>query len=170
MDIRPATLDDAHTIAEIHVAGWRAAYRGVMPQVFLANLSTEQREASWRAAIERGEPRILVAVELGSVVGWIAFGRCRDSDQSLDTGEISAVYANPEHWSRGVGRSLWLAARVAMLAAGFSRVTLWILAANERACRFYQVAGFTEDSCPHRSAEFGGIALDQVRLVAALAG
>ena len=141
-----------------------------MPQAFLANLSTGQREAGWRTAIERGEPRILVAVELDPVVGWIAFSGCRDSDQLPDTGEIWAVYAHPEHWSRGVGRSLWLAARVAMLAAGFSRVTLWVLAANERARRFYQMAGFTEDSCPHRPAEFGGVVLDEVRLVAALAG
>ena len=168
MDIRAATLDDVRAIAEIHVSGWRAAYRDLMPDEFLANLSIEKRESGWRSAIERGDPQILVAAESRRVIGWIAFGKCRDADQSPGTGEIWAMYADPKHWSRGAGRALWLAARTALLAAGFSRVTLWVLAANDRACRFYRIAGFSEDVASRKPREFGGIALDEIRLVSEL--
>src|SRR5262249_48132242 len=120
--------------------------------------------------IESGAPHILVAVESGRVVGWIAFDRCRDSDQPPDTGEIWALYVRPEYISRGVGRSLWLAAQAALVATGLRRVTLWVLAANERACRFYRIAGFSEDPSSRRPTEFDGFSLDEIRLVSAIAG
>ncbi len=170
MLIRGATIDDACAIAAIHVAGWRAAYRGIMPDALLADLSVDKRAANWRFAIEQRRPQILVAAEPNRIVGWIAFGKCRDADQSADTGEIWAVYACPDRWSRGVGRSLWLAARAALVAEGFSRITLWVLAANERACRFYERAGFAEDRRSRKPAEFGGVALDEIRLVYDVAG
>lgn len=170
MEIRSATSADARAIAEIHVAGWRTAYRDMMPDAFLAALSVDRREDGWHSAIAGGMPRILVAVESGRVVGWIAFDRCRDSDQPRDTGEIWALYVGPEYISRGVGRSLWLAAQAALVAAGFRRVTLWVLAANERACRFYQTAGFIEDPSSRRPTEFDGFSLDEIRLVSAVAG
>ena len=40
--IRPATEADARTIAEIHVAGWVAAYRGMVPDELLASLSVDE--------------------------------------------------------------------------------------------------------------------------------
>ncbi len=53
--IRRAVPDDARAIAEINVAGWRAAYRGLMPAEFLASLSVDAREAAWRARLESNE-------------------------------------------------------------------------------------------------------------------
>lgn len=165
MEIRGATIDDARPIAEIHVAGWRSAYRGLIPDAYLTELSVEKRQRAWRTAIEQGDPQILLATESGGVIGWIAFGKCRDSDQPPDTGEIWALYAHPDHWSRGVGRSLWLTAREKLVAASSRRVTLWVLAANERACRFYQIAGFTEDPLARTERDFGGVKLDEIRLI-----
>lgn len=170
MQIREATIDDARVIAEIHVAGWQTAYRGIMSDAFLDNLSVEKRAGDWRSAIERGAPRILVAMDSGAIVGWIAFDRCRDADQTSDVGEIWAVYAHPKHWSCGVGRSLWLEARAALLGAGFRRITLWVLAANGRARRFYQIAGFSDDPSSRKPAEFGGVTIDEIRLVCDVAG
>jgi len=165
MRLRPATVDDSREIAEIHVAGWRTAYRDLMPEAFLANLSVEKREAGWRSAIERGEPTILVAIDGQGIVGWIAFGKCRDEDQPAATGEVWAVYARPDHLSKGVGRTLWLAAHAALIASGIRRITLWALAANERACRFYRMAGFVQDSVPPKRAAFGGVSLEEIRFV-----
>lgn len=170
MEIRGATIDDSRAIAEIHVAGWRGAYRGLIPDTYLAGLSVEKRQATWRTALETGEPHILLATESGGVMGWIAFGKCRDSDQAPDTGEIWALYAHPDHWSRGVGRSLWLTAREKLAASGFRRITLWVLAANERACRFYRKAGFTEDPPSRTERDFGGVKLDEIRLISNVEG
>ena len=44
MEIRAATISDAYSIAEVQVAGWQAAYRGIMPDSVLDGLSVPKRE------------------------------------------------------------------------------------------------------------------------------
>ena len=68
VQIRTAAPTDARAVAEIHVAAWRAAYRGIMPNALLDDLSVEKREVSWRSAIERGEPQVLVAAEPSQII------------------------------------------------------------------------------------------------------
>ena len=36
MDIRPARMEDVPEIAVVHVRSWQAAYRGLLPQAYLA--------------------------------------------------------------------------------------------------------------------------------------
>ncbi|WP_431686267.1 hypothetical protein [Hahella sp. NBU794] len=48
MRIRPATVEEAPTIAVIHVAAWREAYRGLMSSEFLASLSVEKERSNGR--------------------------------------------------------------------------------------------------------------------------
>ena len=52
--------DDAAGIATTHVASWRAAYRGLLPQSLLDDLSVDRRTEQWREAIadrRRRRPR-----------------------------------------------------------------------------------------------------------------
>jgi len=42
MIIREATHNDIPALAKVHVDTWRTAYRGIMPDEYLANLSYEQ--------------------------------------------------------------------------------------------------------------------------------
>ena len=96
--IRPATVDDARAIAEVHVASWRATYRGVLPDAFLDRLSVDEREAQRREILEdtSGEWGTLVAEEGGRVIGFAAFGPSRDDDAPPGTGEVPAIYVAPE--------------------------------------------------------------------------
>src|SRR5437870_7004792 len=64
LSIRDATRADARAIAEIHVAAWRAAYRGLIPDDYLASLSVEKRTAFWETIIGRPGPRKLALAEL----------------------------------------------------------------------------------------------------------
>ena len=124
MEIRVAIDSDARAIAEIHVHGWRSAYQGVVPQAHLDGLSVEMREVSWASAIEKGEPQIMVAESDSRVIGWVAFGRCRDSDKADHAGEIWAIYVSPEQLGRGVGCELWLRAFAELRRLGYLEVTL----------------------------------------------
>ena len=45
--IRPATVEDAAGIAEVQVATWRTAFRGVVADRALERLSVEQRTERW---------------------------------------------------------------------------------------------------------------------------
>src|SRR5687767_13626444 len=90
--IRRATPEDARPVAEVHVASWRHAYAGVLPDAYLDRLSTDEREAMWRGAFADPDRRngAFVAEEGGRVVGFASFCPSRDEDSPEGTGEVPA--------------------------------------------------------------------------------
>lgn len=169
VNIAAATSTDCRAVAQIHVDAWRAAYVGMVPSDYLAALSVDQRETTWRAAFERGTPRILVARTMGDVVGWVAYGRCRDDGAGPDVGEIWAIYVAPTAWSNGVGQALWMAACRDLQEQGYRSVTLWVMRDNARAIRFYERSGFAIEDDSAKQFELGGAQITEVRLVATIA-
>ena len=55
IEVRRATPADAPGAARVQVDGWRFTYAGVMTDEFLASLSYEAAEESWRQGILRNE-------------------------------------------------------------------------------------------------------------------
>ena len=163
MQIRAAKAEDSQAIADIHVSGWKAAYRGVVPDQHLRSLSVEKRRAYWLSAIEKGEPLVRVAAGTSGVTGWVAFGPSRDGDAQPHTGEIWAIYVSPLMWAQGIGRHLMTGALGEMRSMGFETATLWVLAKNERACLFYAHAGFVPEEASMKTVSIGGAALQEVR-------
>ena len=161
MNVRPARVKDAGGIAGVHVRTWQSAYLGIVPDAYLRALSIDARTASWQANLTAASPEVWVAEKHAEVVGWIAFGKSRDADASADTGEVEALYVLPAYWSTGVGRTLWEKAYLRLQARGFRRATLWVLADNARAIRFYSAAGFAPSL--ERAIEIGGKSLLEVR-------
>jgi GNAT superfamily N-acetyltransferase len=129
------------------VHSWRHAYRGVLPDGYLDALSVGDRETMWLGSFSDPAPRsgAFVAEAGGIVVGFASFAPTRDEDAATTTGEIPAIYVSPEVLGAGVGRDLFAAAIDGLREAGFSRATLWVLEANQRARRFYEKAGWTWD-------------------------
>jgi ribosomal protein S18 acetylase RimI-like enzyme len=166
--IRPAELADARKVAEIHVATWKEAYRGIVPDEYLQSLSVEKREAAWRESLEKRLSELWVASESTSeLAGWVSFGGCRDSDKPVSAGELWAIYVSPRYWSCGVGRALWLTARNRLVELRFTEVTAWCLAGNDRAERFYRAAGFLPTNAIIK-ATFANVILDEIRYEAVL--
>lgn len=148
MRIRPATREDARPIAEVHVASWRHAYRGLLPDDYLEKLSVDEREAQRLAwfADPRSSSGVLVAEDdAGRVVGFATFGPSRDDDAPMGTGEVPAIYVDPAEVGTGIGRQLIEETAAALREAGFTRATLWVLEENESARRFYESVGWTWD-------------------------
>jgi len=170
MSIRPAIASDAETISQVHVASWRRAYREILPAGFLAGLSVLDRQAMWADSIDRDLPHVLVAEVGGRVVGFSAIGPCRDDCSLPDAFEIWAIYLSPTHWSRGLGRQLWLASRNALLARGARTVSLWVISSNERAIKFYRMAGFKAEASSNKTIELGGVQIEEVRYTQTLDG
>ena len=167
--IEPATLLDARRVAEVHVQAWQAAYVGIVPDEHLASLSINQRETMWREAIEKQVPELLVARVDGGLAGWVAFGASRDKDALPGRGEVWALYLDPAHWSRGVGRELWRRAHERLLDRGFTSISLWVLAENARAIKFYESAGFAAEPGSAKVFELGGRPVQELRYVRTMA-
>jgi ribosomal protein S18 acetylase RimI-like enzyme len=111
---------------------------------------------------------LLVAKVDGAVTGWLSFGRCRDEGSADTQAEVWAIYVRPASWSSGAGRALWLRARELMRVQGFESCSLWVLALNERAIRFYGAAGFVHDGAAPKSFVLGGAQLQEERMISQL--
>jgi ribosomal protein S18 acetylase RimI-like enzyme len=145
MTVRDARMEDAAVIAAIQVAGWKIAYRGILPDRALAELDVTQREARWREILAGSTSREIVAEEDGIVRAFLSDGPVRDADAPAGVREIYALYADPDAWGRGFGRALWTELESRLRETGCREVTLWVLEANARARRFYESLGFVRD-------------------------
>ncbi len=165
MEIHPATAEDCRAVAEVHVESWQHAYRGILPEQYLASLSAADREAMWRRLLEQQPSHLLVARAADQVVGFVAFGASRDKGAPIDQAEIWAIYVKAASWSTGAGRLLWLEALERIVAEGYKSVSLWVIAGNERAVRFYERAGFVVEPESRKSFQLGGTTLEELRYV-----
>lgn len=130
-------------MAEVHVATWRSAYRGLLPDDFLAGLSVDDRRGMWERVIPRDDTTVLVATADDDVIGLCAAGLPIEEElRSPGTVQLWTLYVMESAWSTGAGRDLWLAAERDLRQRGAERVVLWVLEGNERAIRFYRRAGF----------------------------
>jgi ribosomal protein S18 acetylase RimI-like enzyme len=165
--IRPATVDDAEQIAAVHIASWREAYAGAVPEDYLASLDQGERAEAWRATLgdtQRSELLVWVAEdpEDQHVVGFSSLGPSRDEDADRTTLEIHTIYLEPAAWGQGVARRL-MRTMLERVPDG-ARVTLWVLASNDRAGHFYRRHGFVPDGI-ERLSTYGDEQLPEVRYV-----
>jgi len=170
MYVQAATQEDCRAIAEVHVESWQHAYSGILPDEYLASLSVAEREAMWRRMVERQPSQLLLVRSAGQVVGFAAIGTSRDEDAPPDRAEVWAIYVKPDFWSTGAGLQLWVAALQRIQAEGYKSVSLWVIAGNERAIRFYERAGFVAEPESRKQFELGGVVLEEVRYVRSTAG
>jgi GNAT superfamily N-acetyltransferase len=144
--IRRAVPADAATIAGIHVRGWQWAYRGLMPDAFLDSLSIEERGRSWRELLDPEHAwHTWLAEADGQALGFVTCGPTSDDALPDGTGEVFALYQEAQTAGTGVGRALFSHAMRDLLAQGFNVAVLWVLESNQRARRFYEVAGWNLD-------------------------
>ncbi len=169
--IRPATLDDAAAIAEVHVRSWQWAYRGQLPDEYLDGLSStiERRIEARRTELAHLPPehRWWVAEQAGQIVGFAITEPSHDDDAPPLTGEVALIYLLPEAAGKGIGRALFAQAVADLRERGYQRATLWVLESNARARHFYEAAGWRPDGAS-KTEERPGAVLREVRYAIAL--
>jgi GNAT superfamily N-acetyltransferase len=148
------------------VRSWQVAYRGQLPDELLDNLSVEQRTRWWGEGWwgqETTRRRLLVAEADGEILGFAAVGPSRDESDTDGTGELYAIYADPDVWGQSIGRLLMERAVEELRSAGFVEATLWVLDTNERARRFYKIAGWQTDDARRTERLREGVDAVEVR-------
>jgi GNAT superfamily N-acetyltransferase len=140
MTVRPAVLGDAAAIARVHVATWRSAYRGILPDDLLASLSESAYKERWTRIFSEGSSLAYVAEESDRVVGLASAGRER-GDEALFGGELYAIYVLEDVQGRGHGRALVRAVVEGLRGMGVEGMIVWVLRDNQPARRFYERLG-----------------------------
>jgi ribosomal protein S18 acetylase RimI-like enzyme len=168
MLLRPAEPADAAAVSRVHVRSWQLAYRGLLPDEYLDALRSEDRAPHYAFGDrEPGQPLTIVAIERGELCGFATIGPSRDGDR-VASGELYALYVDPDCWDLGAGRALMRAAREHLVQAGFREAHLWVLDGNARAERFYRLDGWTPDGA-RRPEELWGVVVKEIRFRTALA-
>ena len=156
MDLRLATYRDAWSIAVVHVASTREAYRGLFPASALDGIDADDRAERWRQTLTDANNITLVAKSDGQVLGFVNYGPCRDEDVAAGgVGEIISIYVAPDFWGSGAGRRLLQAALERLAGAGSCEAKVWVLDRNARAVAFYEHAGFIRDGMVKHREMFG---------------
>lgn len=169
MLLRRAVAGDEPAVAEVHVGSWQAAYRGLLPESYLARLDPVERAKRYTFAAEGPDsPLTTVAVEDATICGFTTVGPARDADME-GAGELYAIYVDPSFWGRGVGRALISEARRLLVESGPAEAVLWVLAGNSRAEGFYRSDGWRPDGTARREKlgagwhPDGAIVVDELR-------
>lgn len=137
---------DAAAIAAIHVAAWREAYPGLMPESMIAARTVADRTRLWRRVLADPADAVFLALRAGRPCGFVAAGTQRDAGLAARgfAGEITALYVLAADQRRGVGRALMAAAARRLAEAGHRSAALWVLEANAPARAFYRRLGGAE--------------------------
>lgn len=166
IQLRRARLSDAAAIGAVHVAAWRSAYPGLLPDAYLARMSATRQARYYESTIASGAVVLVAAPESGGprLVGFTTAGTGRRRPQMRDLtsgnwltpprkmldspkladhlgdGEIETLYVLDDFREQGLGRHLLRAAAARLVTAGCASVYLWVLRDNPSRF-FYQHIG-----------------------------
>ena len=146
--VREAAPDDTDAIVAVTAAGWRAAYRDIVPQDRLAELPL----ARWRHEVHVGLRRPVedafsyVAEIDGEFAGYcFVAAPSREPDLGPTVAELVAIYIEPDRWGQGAGTALMRAALTRLTELPYDEVILWTFRDNAPAISFYERHGWRAD-------------------------
>lgn len=142
--VRLPRPEDLSRLAEIHVVGWRAAYRGIVSdRELFVDRTVEKGMGFWNRILAETPERVLVFDD-GIIKGFCLHHRCRDDD-SPGAHEAGALYVEPVFFREGIGTALLTAAEDQGRLAGRAELKLWVLESNARGRAFYERNGYRPD-------------------------
>jgi ribosomal protein S18 acetylase RimI-like enzyme len=127
-----------------------------------------ERERYWSEAIQYAEPQVQVALHGAKIIGFVGYDRSRDEGTPATMGEIWAMYVDTDFWGLGAGLSLWDAALEGLIDEECTHVSVWIPLSNDRALRFFELAGFKREMATAKTVPIGGVKVEEIRLQRAL--
>ena len=147
--IREAEFDDAPAIAKVNYLTWLHAYRGILPDAELDALNLESVTDKWVQILSLAIPKsgTFVATNDESLIAYSRFYPSLDSDDDPNmVVTIGSIYVHPDFQHQGVGREIMRKILESSKSHGFTEATLHVLAANERARKFYEFLDWERES------------------------
>lgn len=145
IDLIQAQVGDAAELARIQVDSWQAYGHIFSPDYMQRHNTFETRFLFWMNVLTREGDRTYLIRADGQNVGYITLGYPREDSAPVSALELTALYLKTEHIGRGYGAHVMRRIFTSVKAAGYDRLTLWVLQKNERAITFYRHFGFDFD-------------------------
>lgn len=143
MTLRPATLDDSESVAQIWHEGWSDGHLGHVPEELAAARTAE----SFRLRASQRVGDTVVAIVDGTVAGFVM----------VVGDEVEQVYVSRQHRGSGVAAVLLAEAERLVEAGGHDLAWLAVAPGNARARRFYERNGWTDEGVfDYPAASSGG--------------
>lgn len=141
MKIRIARQNDFTTIAALHAASWRNAYRGVLSDEYLDGAIASERMALWNCRFKnpKANQHIVVAEQEANIVGFAcAYG---NEDEQWGT-MLDNLHVLPAQKGHGIGRTL-ISHVASWCSVTYQRkgLFLWAFEQNVLARSFYERLG-----------------------------
>lgn len=157
-----ANIADATTIAVLQVEAWRWAYRGQMPDSYLAQLSVATRANMWVGALMFPGVGLFAIGPREAPHAFVGFGPPQEPELRPGEGEIYALYQRRASVGRGRARRLVAAVVDHYVAQGARALIVCALKSNPTAHAFYQSQGFVPDG-ERSSLDADGFPLEEFR-------
>lgn len=141
INIRKVRKEDLKAVAEIAVNGWITAYRGIIEDVFLDNLSIEENYQ--KRLNDYTENGFIVAELNNEIVGFCRYrtgNYYKDKYPNVDC-EITALYAKPEYKRNGIGKKIVNYVINQFKENGYTQMIIWCLKDNYPSRAFYEKMG-----------------------------
>ncbi|HEX8123814.1 MAG TPA: GNAT family N-acetyltransferase [Solirubrobacteraceae bacterium] len=155
LEIRPSRAGDGEPLARVHERCWCISYAGIADPAWIVDRPFDDRVAEWERYAMGGGAPMWVADDDGAVIGEVAAGASRDAEAPEWTGELLAIYVDPDRQGAGVGSALLERAVAELRRAGHQRATLWTFGNNPRATAFYERHGWRADGTVRAEQRFG---------------
>lgn len=156
--VRQARIEDADSIARVHVESWKTTYIGIVPDAYLASLTPESRTEMWKKWLNGGKALTFVAEDATGVFGFVSGGKARDTIDGYDA-ELYAIYVLQQKQRHGVGRSLVRKLAEALRGNGFRSLIVWVLAKNPSVDFYVRLRGAPVGE---KEIEIGGARLTEI--------
>lgn len=161
--IRKAVKEDSYNIAKLIVESWQTAYKGLIDDNYLNNLSVSDRVIGWERNIlnQNEDNHIYVYEEDNKILGVIRFGK-PDEESSNYNSEIHVLYVEPSLKRNGIGTNLFNFAKNYFIEKNTTNMIIWCLKNNVPTIKFYEKMGGT--IVDYRKAVIHNIELEEAGL------
>lgn len=129
--IREAAPSDARSITVAYRASRLEAFGGILPDEAVLPRGFDGDVSRWAEFAAAGNGHLLVAEADSEILGLAAL----EYEESV--AELGALYVHPSHYGDGIGTALLGNALSAASEDSYKEVIAWVLAANDRAKRFF---------------------------------
>ena len=158
--IREMQTDDIGEVARFHHAAWMDAYRGLLPEEGLQQLTQQHFLHTWEKIIDDEHRNNLVAIKAKKPIGYASYRQWKKPGRW----ELLGLYVAPAWMHKGCGTSLFNAVEKDIQQKNAKLLFVWVIKGNQRALQFYQKNGMTRRKRTRRIKK-EAMAFQEVQLV-----